>query len=271
MEQISVDGLDVAFQRAGSGQPIVLLHGALGDSRDWQPQIDGLSDEFTVIAWDAPGCGASSDPPESYGVEGYVRCLAMLMEQLSLPDAHLLGLSWGGSLALEVYRRHPDAVRSLLLADTYAGWRGSLPEDVVEERLRSSLHQSEMPPEEVVGQWLPGLVTEQAPQSLRNALARTMSEFHPSGFRAMILAMADVDARDLLRRVHVPTLLLWGEEDERSPLTVAEEFRRAIPAAELRVIPGAGHMSNFEQPELFNAAVREFCRKVDPGRSGAPR
>ena len=72
--------------------------------------------------------------------------------------------------------------------------------------------------------------------------------------------MAETDQRDLLPRIAVPTLLIWGEQDVRSPLSVARQFEQAIPDAKLVVIPGAGHVSNLEQPERFNEAVREFCR-----------
>ena len=76
--------------------------------------------------------------------------------------------------------------------------------------------------------------------------------------------MAEADQRDLLPRIAVPTLLIWGELDARSPLSVARQFEQAIPDTKLVVIPGAGHVSNLEQPEQFNDAVREFCRSHPP-------
>jgi pimeloyl-ACP methyl ester carboxylesterase len=72
--------------------------------------------------------------------------------------------------------------------------------------------------------------------------------------------MAEADQRDLLPRIAVPTLLIWGDRDARSPLSIARQFEQAIPASKLVVIPGAGHVSNLERPEPFNDAVREFCR-----------
>lgn len=86
-----------------------------------------------------------------------------------------------------------------------------------------------------------------------------MSCFHPVGFRIMALCSAELDTRDLLPEIRVPTLLLWGEADERSPLTVAHQICGAIPDARLAVISGAGHVSNFEAPTRFNAEVRDFC------------
>ena len=76
MERIEVNGLRVAYRRAGSGPALVLVHGGLGDSRDWRRQLEGLGDEFTVVAWDAPGCGGSGDAPASYRLPDYADCLA---------------------------------------------------------------------------------------------------------------------------------------------------------------------------------------------------
>ena len=94
--------------------------------------------------------------------------------------------------------------------------------------------------------------TDASPE-LRDEMASVVSGFHPRGFRLMARTLADNDTNDLLGGIDVPTLLLWGEHDQRSPLSVAEQFRNAIPGAELIVIPRAGHVSNMEQPEAFDA------------------
>jgi pimeloyl-ACP methyl ester carboxylesterase len=258
MRFVEIDGLRVAYRRTGGGPPLVLLHGILSDSRLWSRQLDDLASDFTVVAWDAPGAGRSSDPPESFTERDFADALSAFMDALGLEPAHVLGLSWGGILAQELYRRHPGHVRSLILADTYAGWRGSLPEAVCEERLASCLRESELPAEEWVPGWLPGLLSENASEELRDELATVMSDFHPAGYRAMARFGA-LDTRDLLPRIQVPTLLLWGDADRRSPLSVAEQMRHAIPGAELVVIPQSGHMTNLERPAVFNAAVRAFA------------
>ncbi len=196
----------------------------------------------------------------------YADCLDTLLNTVGAVPAHIVGLSWGGVLAQEFYRSHPTSVISLVLADTYAGWRGSLPEDVVEERLASSLRESEMPPEEFVPGWIPGLLTDGARAEVRTEVASIMSEFHPAGYRVMARVLATADTRDLLPQIRVPTLLLWGEADRRSPLSTAKQFLAEIPGARLAVIPGAGHVSNVEQADRFNAEVRDFCRSVPTGR-----
>jgi pimeloyl-ACP methyl ester carboxylesterase len=260
MFRAEVNGLSIAYARAGHGPVLVLLHGFLFDSRIWRPQLEGLSTHFTVIAWDAPGAGQSPDPPETFGIRDWADCLAGLLDVARVGSAHIVGLSWGGILAQEFYRRHPRRVRTLVLADTYAGWRGSLPEAINEERLATCLRDSLLPASALVPKYLPGMHSASATQEVREALASMMSAFHPLGFRLMALSSAYADTRDLLPEIRVPTLLVWGDADARSPLNVAHQFRGSIPDASLVVIPGAGHLSNFEAPAEFNAAVQNVCR-----------
>ncbi len=99
-EHLQVDGLRIAYQRWGDGAPLLLLHGYVGDSRaTWHPQIEELSDEFTVVAWDASGAGKSSDPPASFRLPDYADCLAEFVDALGLGRPHIAGLSFGGGLA----------------------------------------------------------------------------------------------------------------------------------------------------------------------------
>jgi len=98
------------------GPPVVLLYGYVGDRRTWRRQIDDLSDEFTVVAWDAPGYGASSDPREDFRLSDAADCLAAFIDALGVGRPHVLGLSFGGGLALELYRRHPTVPLTLVLA-----------------------------------------------------------------------------------------------------------------------------------------------------------
>jgi pimeloyl-ACP methyl ester carboxylesterase len=260
---VDVAGLEIAYERAGEGPPLVLLHGAMADGTTWRPQLEGLADRLTVIAWDEPGAGGSADPPADFGLPDYADVLAGLIGALAFDAAHVGGLSWGGVVALELYRRHPDRVASLILADTYAGWKGSLSEAECAKRLAHAIEQSELPPERFEPT-LPGLLAPRAPAAVVDDLAAIMAEARPESMRRTAAAIAASDQRDLLPRIAVPTLLIWGEEDDRSPLTVAEQFRAAIPDARLVLIPGAGHVSNLEQPARFNTAVREFCRSTAP-------
>jgi pimeloyl-ACP methyl ester carboxylesterase len=260
MEMIEVDGLRIAYERAGDGPPLVLLHGYVGDGpTTWRRQIEGLSDEFTVVAWDAPGAGRSSDPPESFGMAGYADCLAGFVERLGLGKPHVAGLSFGGALALELYRRHSAIPMTLVLASAYAGWAGSLPADVAAQRRQQALVLADLPPEEFVGALLPTMFSRITSSESADAFGVSMLAFHPVGFRAMARASAE-DLRDVLPHVRVPTLLVYGDKDIRAPLTVAENLHAALSGSTLVVLPDAGHLCNIEAPEEFNRAVRNFLR-----------
>lgn len=260
-----VEGLSVAYRQAGRGTPLVLLHGFLCDSRCWTPQLSALSDSFRVVAWDAPGAGGSADPPDTFRTVDYARFLGDFLDQIGVERAHVVGLSWGGILAQAFYRLYPQRLRSLVLADTYAGWKGSLEEAAWKERLETCLRDATRPADDVVAKFLPGMFSEGAPEELREELAAIFADFHPLGFRLMSLSSAETNTSDLLARIDVPTLVLWGEDDRRSPLEIAEEVHSIIPGAELAVIPDTGHVSNMERPEAFNRHVRRFCAKKAVG------
>ncbi len=265
VERVRAHGVEVAYERAGEGAPLVLAHSAASDSREWRPQFDGLAGEFTVVAWDEPGAGRSSELPPDFGLADYASCLAAVIEAVGLVPAHVAGLSWGGMVALELYRLHPELVASLILADTYAGWKGSLPEDERRRRIDGLRGALETPPEDF-DPTFPGLFAAGPPARYASLLEQIAADVRPDRLGAL-LRMVDIDQRDVLAQIAVPTLLIWGELDARSPLRVARQFQDAIADTTLAVIPGAGHMSNLEQPERFNHAVREFCRAHPPPSS----
>src|ERR1041385_4056807 len=114
MLRIEVHGYSVAYRQAGQGPALVLLHGFLCDSRCWKQQLRSLSDQFRVVAWDAPGAGLSSDPPDPFTISDWSHCLAKFLNLLDIERAHILGLSWGGLLAQEFYRLYPANILSLI-------------------------------------------------------------------------------------------------------------------------------------------------------------
>jgi pimeloyl-ACP methyl ester carboxylesterase len=255
---VEVDGLRIAYEHAGHGPPVALLHGYVGDGPSlWRHQIDGLSRDFTVITWDAPGVGGSADPPESFGVAGYADCLASFLTTLGVDRAHVVGLSFGGAIALALHERHPEVTATLVLASAYAGWSGSLPADEAQGRLAQALRLSTLTPAEFVDTLLPTMFASPVPAQDVEAFRRSMEAFHPAGFRALARAAAD-DLRHVPPGVSVPTLLVYGDRDQRAPMAVAEALRRAVAGARLVVLEGAGHLCNVEAPQRFNEEVRSF-------------
>jgi len=262
VELVECGGRRMAYHRAGAGPSLVLLHGGWSDGRAWRPQLAGLADAFDVIAWGAPGCGGSDDPPDRMALADYVDAVADLVAALGLERLHLGGLSFGGALAIAVYRRLPRKVRSLVLAGAYAGWRGSLPPAEVEGRLRRARAEADRPPLEWMDGYLPTFFSGPVPPEVAELVRTMMFEVRSAGLLPMLTALAEADLRDVLLTIAVPTLLLYGEPDVRSPLPVADALHAGIPGSELVVLPGVGHCVNLAAPEAFDAEVRRFLGAV---------
>ena len=243
---------------------MVLLHGFFGDARVWRRQFE-LADDYRVIAWDAPGCGGSSRPPETFRIADYADALAGFIRALDTERPHLVGNSFGGALALALEARYPGTARSLVLVGAYAGWSGSFAADVVAARLANSLPDLELRGDEVARRWLPGFVTPSASGGLVEELAEIIADFDPDGMRPMILALAEADLREALSVISAPTLLVWGEQDQRSSLEVAADLAQRISGSELVVLPGAGHLPQIEAAGRFNMELRSFLRRVGQG------
>ena len=256
-----VGGLRIAYERVGEGRATVLLHGGLADHRAWTPQHE-LADELTLIAWDAPGCGDSSDPPDSFRMEDYAAALAAFVETLGLGRVHVVGHSFGATLALALARHSPALARSLVLASPYAGWAGSLPPEIVTERVEGALAALDDPVALAKG-FVESLFAPDVDPALLAHAHLMLGDVRPVGARTMLRAMAQCDLRDALGAIRAPTLVLHGSEDVRAPYDVARAIHTAIPGSTLAVLDGVGHECNAEAPAAFNAAVRSFLRRVD--------
>jgi pimeloyl-ACP methyl ester carboxylesterase len=264
LRRADVAGRAVAYRRAGDGPPLMLLHGGWGDGRQWLGELERLADAYDVVAWDAPGCGGSADPPDGADLGAYADALAGLAAALGLDRPHLCGLSWGGALALEVASRHPGLPRSLVLAGAYAGWAGSLAPEEVRARLDRVLDEAARPPEEWASGYLDGFFAGPVADEVRDAQLRMVLDVRPAGLVAMIRAMAAADLRPALPGVGVPVLVIHGGRDARSPPEVGRALHAAIPGARLVLLPDTGHVVNMEAPAAFERALRAFLTSV-PG------
>jgi len=242
----TVAGGTIHYETAGEGFPLVLLHGIGSNSRSWRRQLSGLSSDFKVIAWDAPGYGRSSDPVGRPSMRFYADSLRDFLDALDLARIFVLGHSTGGAIAQEFYRSYSSYVEKLILAHTSK--QGS--KSKLEDRLRMI---RTMTPARLAEERGPKLVSPSAPESLVREVVSIMSEIRPSGYEFAARALAESDSRDVLRGLRVPTLLIWGAEDEITPL-----WDEVPPGARLEVIPNAGHLCYAEQPEKFNDIVHDF-------------
>lgn len=181
MDRVETHIGTVAYRRAGAGAPLVLLHGGLSDGRSWTPQLESLAHDYNVVAWDAPGCGGSADPAGDLRLADYADAVAALVRALGVGPVHLAGHSFGAGLAIDVYGRHRQLVRSLVLSGAYAGWRGSLPPAEVEARLNRALAELERPPAEWVDFYLAGFFGRSVPPETVEAAHAMMLDVRAAG------------------------------------------------------------------------------------------
>jgi pimeloyl-ACP methyl ester carboxylesterase len=258
--QVAVRGVTIAYDRAGSGPELVLLHGIGGTP--WRHVFAALADEYTVIAWHTPGYGRSSDPDGEWTMAEYAEALAGFLDALGIARAHFLGQSWGGVLVQEFSRQHAERVHSLILSDTTLGGDAARPDAM--DRLAVRLRAAEtMTAAEFARVRTPQLLApDPAPEVAQEAEATLARMIHPAGFRNAAIALAHADTRDVLPHIAVPTLVLCGELDPVTPPAVGTKLIGEIPGAQLTIIPGAGHLGCIEQPERYTATVRDFLRVV---------
>jgi len=231
----------------------------------WAPQVACLAAGHRVVVPDLEGFGKSSAPDDAgaYSMGGYVRQVLGLVEALGLDRVVLGGLSMGGYVAFSLVARHLDVVAALVLADTRAG--RDTPE-VFQRRTDQQEQVRREGTEALVETLLGGLL---APATLENRpllvdqVRRIMASNPPAGFIGGLEAMKGrPDSLPTLGAVKVPTLVLVGEHDAPSPPDVVRVWQQRIPDSELVVVPGAGHLSNMEDPDTFNAALTDFLDRL---------
>jgi pimeloyl-ACP methyl ester carboxylesterase len=262
MEEVDVDGARIAYTAAGSGPPLVLLHGAPCDKRTWQWMVPDLSRDHTVLAWDAPGFGESSDIDDSWRAPQFADALAAFVAAVGVERPHVVGHSFGTMVALSLFQRHPAVPASLVLIGGYAGWAGSLPPEEVARRLEMFLGMAELG-DEFDPKSYPGLFSDLIPADRDAALATMMREnVRQATVRAAGHIGAETDLRPVLPTVDVPTLVLHGEADARSPLANAEALHAAISTSQLVVLPRLGHACVVEDPEACASEIRRFVKTL---------
>ena len=231
--------------------PVVLLHAFPLSSAMWQPQVEELSSEYRIITPDLPGFG--SNPAIATSIELMADDVAGLIHE----PVVLGGLSMGGYVALAFARKYPAKLRALILADTKAE-----PDDATGKANRDQLiaFAESHTVRDVIDMLIPKMVSSPAAAEQVRALAAAQST---AGIANALRALRDrPDSSDMLWTIRVPTLVIVGSEDQLTPLPVARSLAGRIAGAKLEVIPGAGHISNLENPAAFNNALRAFLTSI---------
>jgi 3-oxoadipate enol-lactonase len=240
-----------------SAPPLILLEGLGGDIPGWRRNIPRLSERFRVIAYDFRGNGRSDKPHGPSPMRTFVDDTLGLLDHLNVDSVHAYGQSFGGMVAMEMALQRPDRLRSIVLAATHAGRRGSspvgaagkVPKDKPYLALYSERFAAEHP--DHVAEDI--LVGSQNPQPL-----------HAS--RRQWEAIDGWCAWDRLPEISVPTLVLHGTDDRLVSVDNARRMAAAFPGAELVLLEGAGHVYHSERPEEADGAVLSFLNRVEAGR-----
>jgi pimeloyl-ACP methyl ester carboxylesterase len=265
MPTANVDGVQLAYRDEGAGRPLLLIHAFPLSGVMWDRQIAALAPGYRVIAPDLRGFGASQIVPGTASLDQYARDLAGLLDQLGLESTPVAvgGLSMGGYIAFAFLRRYRERVSALILADTRAQ---PDTEDARRTREQNARLAEEQGPGAIADQMLPKLISPDAPDALRAEVRRMIEANDRAGIAAALRAMAArPDSTPLLSEIAVPTLILVGAEDGLTPPSDAQAMHAAIPDSRLVELPGAGHISNLEAPDAFNAAVDDLLNLGNPG------
>jgi pimeloyl-ACP methyl ester carboxylesterase len=260
-KHVDANGMSFAYVKAGSGPPVVLIHGSVFDYREWSKQIKPLARHYRVIAysrryhWPNAQPGANAD--SSYEVQ--VEDLAAIIKALKLGPVHLVGHSVGGAVALHLALRHPELVRSLFLADPGVGnLMLNTPEDEVEwqkgrqARIRDIVASENA--EEIVRKY----AADVAPGVLEKATAevRQMLLENVSAFRMDYTARRLPFTCEMAAKITAPALVLSGDQ---SPLQrIAEKTATCLRDARFVRIPQATHWIPHDQPQKFNDVLLDF-------------
>lgn len=254
-QRATINGVEVVYEVTGSGPPLVYVHGNFGGLENYGAQlppwwVDGLyASHFTVVTYNRRGCGRSGMPDDGYTMATFAEDLCALMQYLGLEQASVLGTSAGGPIALRFALDYPQMVTRLVLVNTAAdllvGDQGA--------PLRALIAQARA--------WGADRTVAQFPAA---ALAAPL----PSGERErlfqigmqIIAAYEELDLTPELGQLRIPTLIVHGTADPRVPIAGAHRMHTAIPAAELRLLPGEGHGLTLRPDSPAPALVLEWLR-----------
>ncbi|HVU58525.1 MAG TPA: alpha/beta fold hydrolase [Puia sp.] len=262
MPQLDIRGIRLHYDEKGTGQPIVFVHGHPFNHTMWQYQTDHFSKEYRLIMPDLRGYGRTEVTPGRVMLDEMALDILHLLDALQIEQAIFCGLSMGGQIVLDFYRLFPQKAKALIIVDSDA--RGETPESYRQRMEKAAMIQKtgmEQHTDDTIHQYI-------APASMKNTpvythLYEMMTTTTAEGAAAAHKGRAERrDHLSILPHIHIPTLIVVGEEDFFTPEPIARLMSDTIPGAQLAVITGTGHLPNMEKPEAFNAAVYSFLKQA---------
>lgn len=254
MESIHVNGIRLAYERRGTGTPMVLLHGYPLDHQIWDDVVPLLADTFELIIPDLRGFGGSSTVDSFYAMEDFAADIAALLDQLEIQKAAIVGHSMGGYVALAFARLYPERVTGLGLISSQV--LADAP-DRKEGRYKSAAEVAD----KGIGSVVAAMTTKFTSDArLQEVAKQVMERQQPAAYIGALKAMAErVDSTPLLASLDFPVVLVHGDADALIPIDRAREVKTAVPSAHLVEISGAGHMPMMEAPQKTAEALEHLA------------
>ena len=253
MKKIFVNGIELSYERVGSGQPLVLLHGYPLDHHLWDGLVPLLTDTFDLILPDLRGFGESSTVTSPYSLDDFASDIVGLLDHLQLAQAHIAGHSMGGYISLAFARLYSERVSGLALVGSQAA--------VDAPERREGRYKTAA---EVAEKGIGGVVNTMAPkftpnQELLDPVRQMMQRQAPAAYIGALKAMAErLDSTGLVAEFKFPVVLVHGEADELIPVARAREIKATVPQAQLVELPGVGHLPMLEAPQETAQAIRQL-------------
>lgn len=236
---ITIDGIQIQYEQQGQGNDVLVLHGWGASIQTMRPVIDALKNRFRVTALDFPGFGGSSAPPESFGVQEYTDLTFKFMREVGLSKAHIICHSFGGRVTIILAAQHPEAVDKIVFTDA-AGLRKrrTFKQSVKVYTFKAAKRLNRG---RIVKSVLKlfGVDVEKHVKNAGSADYRAL----PDHMKKVFVRVVNQDLRSFLPQIKSPSLLIWGENDQDTPLEFGKTMEQEIPDAGLVVFEGAGHYS----------------------------
>ncbi len=260
MPTTNVNNIELYYEITGSGEPLLLIHGHGSSVRDWGFQVEHFSKYRQVIAFDVRGFGRSSKPKGPYSIRLFAEDTAALLQKLNIPSAHVVGISMGGMIALELVLGFPHLVKSLVLVNSYPEmrvetwserimlWRRFLLIDLFGLR-RMGIMLSNL------------LFIKPEQENLRSLFVEEWAQNDKRAYRESLKAIVNWDVEARLGEIQCPVLVVASDEDYL-PLEEKQAYASKIPNAKIAVIEDARHAVTAERPVEFNKIVDEFLAGI---------
>jgi 3-oxoadipate enol-lactonase len=265
--KIDVGGAQLYYEIHGDGgddrRPwLIFSHSLACNTEMWAPQVEEFSRRYRILAFDTRGHGRSDAPPGPYTMELLADDLRRLLDGLRISKAHFVGLSMGGMIGQTYALAHPGVFTSLTLADTTSRWPPEA-RQVFAERAQTALARGMDPlVQATLGRWFTPPFHRSNPAEV--ARVGDMIRATPvAGYAGCSDAIPRVDTTDRLREIRCPILVMAGKDDPGTPVAMSRAIHENAPGSELVIIESAAHLSNLEQPLVFNQTLARFLGRFE--------